>query len=422
MIVLVANARHLDRPLRIFAAASVSLVVWLTIEVGVFASSYSFRVEERNLFYVMPLFVIALLVWIERGQPRPPRATVAAALVAAALPGALPFVQLLSGVNSESDTYGLRPWWYVRNALVGEHSVALIVVVVSILLAAAFLWLPRRYAPWLPAVVAAGFLFVWLPLQLWDYSIPKASIGALFQGIRTGDRDWIDTRVGRDANVAAIWTNRGDKDANAFTIWENEFFNRSVKRVYDIGAPLPGADAMPEAEVKVDQATGQVRGPDGKAIVADYVLTDTSLQLVGKVVGRDRGRDMVLQKVDPPLRVTTRIVGIYPNDTWSGPEVRFVKTDCRGGRLIARVRTDSSLFPKGETVIARGAGRGPKPFRLTKRNPERTIVIPLRPRNGTCSAEFEVTPTAVPRDVLKGNNDPRELGVHFDRLEYRPPR
>ena len=96
LIVLVANARHLDRALRIFSAAAVALTVWLVLEVGVFASAWSQRIEERNLFYTVPLFLIALFAWIERGQPRPPRAAVAAAGVAAALPAAIPFASLIN--------------------------------------------------------------------------------------------------------------------------------------------------------------------------------------------------------------------------------------------------------------------------------------------------------------------------------------
>ena len=61
------------------------------LEVAAFASALSPRVQERNLFYVAPLFLIALLAWIERGMPRPPRAAAVAAVVAAALPGALPY-------------------------------------------------------------------------------------------------------------------------------------------------------------------------------------------------------------------------------------------------------------------------------------------------------------------------------------------
>jgi hypothetical protein len=296
-----------------------------------------------------------------------------------------------------------------------------VVVLAALVLAAAFLWLPRRYAPLLPSVVALGFLFTWLPLELWDYSVPKASIGALFQGIRTGDRDWIDTKVGSDANVAAIWTNRGDTSANAFTIWENEFFNRSVKRVYDIGAPLPGADAMPETELTVDRASGRLQDRGGKPIRANYVLTDSSLELLGEVVGRDRKNDMVLTKVASPVSVTTRIKGIYPNDTWSGGAVRWTKANCSGGTLLAKVRTDSSLFRQGETVVARGAGP-PIDVRLTRRVQSRTLVVPVRVQKGTCIVDFDVTPTQVPADVLPGNTDTRELGAHFDSIRYRPPK
>src|SRR5207245_8904306 len=116
-----------------------------------------------------------------------------------------------------------------------------------------------------------------------------ASVGALFQGIRTGDRTWIDDKVGSDATVAALWTNRG----NPFSIWENEFFNRSVRRVYDLGAPLPGADAMPETKVTIDRGTGVLRTGTGGTIDTPYVLTDNSTELRGPPVARAVGRGRI---------------------------------------------------------------------------------------------------------------------------------
>ena len=181
LIVLIANARHLDGALRAFCAAAAALTVWLTIEVGVFASHWSHRIEERNLFYVAPLFLIALLAWIERGQPKPARAVVAAAGVAAALPGAIPFVGLMN-INSQSDTPFLQPWWYLGDRVAGRGNVALLAVLTSIALAALFLWLPRRYAPALPALVALGFFLTWLPLQLWIHSFPRLSTAAYTTG------------------------------------------------------------------------------------------------------------------------------------------------------------------------------------------------------------------------------------------------
>jgi hypothetical protein len=70
LLVLAFGLRGLGRPQKIFVAAAVSVSFWLVLEVAVFASEQSFRVEERNMFYVAPLFLIALLVWIDRGLPR----------------------------------------------------------------------------------------------------------------------------------------------------------------------------------------------------------------------------------------------------------------------------------------------------------------------------------------------------------------
>ena len=202
LIVLVANARHLDRALRIFSAAAVALTVWLVLEVGVFASAWSQRIEERNLFYTAPLFLIALFAWIERGQPRPPRAAVAAAGVAAALPAAIPFASLMN-ITATSDTPFLQPWWFLGDRWAGQN-VALVAAIVAVSLAAAFLWLPRRYAPLLPALVAAGFLLTWLPLQLWTSSFHRLSAAAYSTGINQ-PRSWIDRLVGaqrgRDTRV-----------------------------------------------------------------------------------------------------------------------------------------------------------------------------------------------------------------------------
>src|SRR6185437_3747299 len=219
-LVLVASARHLDRALRVFCAAAVSLGVWLTLEVGVFASTWSFRIEERNLFYLAPLFLIALLAWIERGQPRPSRAIVAAAGIAAALPGAIPFTGLMN-INAQSDTPFLQPWWYLGDKVAGRSNVALIAVIVSIALAALFLWLPRRYGPVLPALVALGFFLTWLPLQLWIHSFPRLSSASYSTGITAG-KSWIDAAVGRNADVTIVWSGE-----NPYRGWENEFWNRS---------------------------------------------------------------------------------------------------------------------------------------------------------------------------------------------------
>ncbi len=416
-IVLVASARHLDRGVRTFVAASASIVVWLVLEVAVFASHYSGRVEERNLFYVMPLFVIALLVWTERGQPRPPRATIVAAVAAAALPGALPLFTLIGGgnVSALSDTVGLQPWWWLEQRVLQAGAVGLVVVAVAIGLAGCFLFLSRRYAAWLPALVATGFLLTWLPLQLWAFGFPSASLGALYQGIGTGhDRDWIDAAVGRDANVAVL----ASSTRNPFAVQENEFWNRSVRALYNL-APHEFGGAMPERHAVANDQTGVVTWR-GKPVDADYVLTDVSNAVAGRaiahaanVAGGDQ-TPLVLYRVERPLRLTRRISGRYA-DGWSEPVLEWTNTSCTGGSLALELETDFTTFPKGQKVRVTGTTPA-RTIRLTRATSPLAITLPLRPVRGVCRVRFASSPARVP-----GGADTRLLGARFRAIVYHEP-
>jgi hypothetical protein len=413
LIVLVANARHLDRRLRIFSAAAASLCAWLVLEVAAFASQYSHRIEERNLFYLMPLFIIALLAWIERGQPRPSRASIAAAGVAAALPGAIPFLSLLN-ITSQSDTIGLQPWWYVGDALVGRSSVSVVVVLVSLALGALFLWLGPRYAPLLPILVAVGFLATWLPLQLWTHSFPRLASSAYHQGIGA-QRSWIDAAVGRDAHVGVLWSGGND-----LAVWQNEFWNRSIDRVYDLGTPLPGD--MPSIPVTIDQATGALRDGAGRPITEPYVLASSTVDLLGRRIASDPAKGLVLYKVTSPARTTTQVVGLYddPDSPWSSGHVTWRRFDCRGGSLAVQLRSDNQLFTKPQTVVISGT----TPARTLKLAPgaSASLHLPLTPARGVCRVGFLISPTRRPAEVPRLRNpDTRTLGVHFDELRYLRP-
>jgi glycosyltransferase involved in cell wall biosynthesis len=412
LIVLVANARHLDRALRAYCAAAVSLVVFLTVEVGLFASTWSQRIEERNLFYLAPLLLIALLAWIERGQPRPARAAVAAAGVAAALPGALPFLGLMN-INAQSDTPFLLPWWYLGDRVAGRGNVALLAVVVSIALGALFLWLPRRYAPALPVLVALGFFLTWLPLQLWTHSFPRLSRAAYTTGIGDVPQSWIDRKVGRDADVTLVWT--GD---NPYSGWENEFWNRSVRHVYHLGSK-PLLAGVSEQLLTVQEATGLYRDPTGSPVHVQYVLTDPTEQIVGKPVAVDEDKQLTLYRVDGLLRTSTNISGWY-GDTWTGPTVDWLRHACRSGELRVPVRSDPLLFVRTTQRIA--VTGTTKPF-VVQLSPgvKKTIVVPLQPAGGVCRVHFDISPARRPADYpILGNTDPRVLGVLVSGFKYVP--
>jgi hypothetical protein len=412
LLVLAARFKVLEVRERIFVAAALSLSFWLLLEVAVFASEQTGRIEERNMFYVAPLFFVALFLWMERGLPRPyPAATVMAG-VAAALPLVIPYQHLI-GIDAVSDTQALMPLLWLTERGLPLTDVAWVAFGGCALAALAFLLVPRRYALVLPALVLVYFAVSHHPVIA---EHRYRSLQHLFGGIRVAHPDWIDRAVGRDANVSMVFTGVSDK----FSVWENEFFNRSVGTVYTTGPAVPGG--LAQVPLTIDPETGDLRSADGHQVHADYVLTDASLELAGRKVAEDPRTTMIVTRVDGPLREVSFVTGLYPGGTWSRRRVTYRRNDCRGGALDVELQSDTNLFLEPNSVVAHVRGR---PVARAKVWParKRTMRVPLEPEPGTerCVIRFVVAHTAIP-DVVTGglNPDPRPLGIHFNRFDYRP--
>jgi hypothetical protein len=407
LLLLAAMGRSLDRPLRVFLAAALPLAAWLVLEVATFASTWSDRVQERNMSYVAPLFLIALLAWIERGMPRPARATTAVALVAAALPGALPYHSLISE-SAKSDTLALMPLWWLQENVVSSATIPVVVVLAAVAVASAFVFLTPRWALVLPAIVAAWFVFTIERVEDFDHGFHKSSEGALFQGITTGTRDWVDRAVGRDADVAFVFSGKDP----TLTLWENEFFNRSIGPVYDLLQPSMGE--LPEH--KVTQRADGVLVSEGRPVRHSYVLTDTSVPLAGMLVAADEPKRIVLLQTDGLVRIGQRVEGLYRDDTWSGRRVTYTRLRCTGGRVSVDLAGDAKLFGNRPQTVRAAGGK------VTFAQDQRAeLIVPLRPRNGVCRVVFTVDRTAIPAVVRPGNGDGRVLGAHFLAFRYTEP-
>jgi hypothetical protein len=409
-IVLTARARFLDRALQVLLAATIALAFWTLVVVGTFASHFADRIQERNTFALAPLFVILLLAWIDRGAQRPVVVASAAAAAAALLILAIPFDRFVT-TSAVSDTLMLLPWWAIQ---LHWHITWLgwLAFLGAVVFAAAFLFLPRRAALALPLIVLVYWLVAAKPIWYgpYPYGVKQAGAGALFQGIRGAKRDWIDSAVPGDATVAVLWTSRSDR----FTVNQNEFFNRSVGQVYYTVRPTDGGVA--ELPVAVDRRTGAVRVADGSAVRPGYILTDGSVDPDATPVAHDPALGMTVWKVNGPLILAkTRVTGLYPDDTWSGPRVTWSREHCRGGSLTVSLSGDAQLFPDGNTVSTpSGASVHVVP------NKAASLRVPLTPRAGRCVVVFDVAPTAVPSEVIPGSKDDRELGAHFNAFAYRP--
>jgi Dolichyl-phosphate-mannose-protein mannosyltransferase len=410
-IVLVARARSLDAPLQALLAVALSATLWLLLAVSAFASVFAQRIQERNLFVVAPLFLVLLLAWVERGAPRPRVVTIAAAAVAAGLVLAIPFERFIE-TPALSDTLALLPWWNVQDRVTLEW-VAELALLLAAALAAAFVLVPRRWALVLPLVVLAYYAAVFHPIWAGKHGVKQASAGALFQGIRGVPRGWIDAALPEDARAAVLWTGRADR----FTVNQNEFFNRAVGDVYYTRDPTPGG--VGETEVRIDPDDGLVRLPSGRALEAEYLLADGSITPDGEVVARDDLLGTTLWRVGGEVVSTTTIAGLYPNDTWSGPEVTWTRRRCRGGELVVTLKSDPSLFTSRQTVTAMPAGGRVVRVQVEPDEPAE-LRVSLADRPETCVVKFQVSPTAVPAELDPRSDDDRVLGVHFESFDYRP--
>ncbi len=410
LVLLLFQSRGRPRTERAFLAATVSLSFWLVLEVAAFASVNSLRIEERNLAYVAPLFFVALLLWIERGAPRPPLPSLGAGGLAVGLVAAVPFASLI-GLPAISDTPAILPLWSLVTNGVGLGQIRLLVILAAAGVVVLMLVLPRRFLLALPALVLLYFAVSQSPN---DGKYREASAGSLFAGITQAHPDWIDRAVGADARVAVIWSGNTDR----YSIWENEFFNRSLRDFYFTQAPLSGD--LPETALAVDRQSGYMRDPAGRIVHASYVLTDGSVALAGSVIRSDARKGMLLYRVNGLLRQLSRVAGLYPQDTWSGPEVTYTRLACDGGSVTAELASDPALFTRPQTVTALVAGRiagraSVAPAAIVD------LKVPVRPASGLCVVRYTVSPTAVPAQVTHGTNpDPRVLGIHFNRFTYRP--
>jgi hypothetical protein len=405
----------LPRPLRLFGVLAVSIVFWMTLVVAAteshLAAGGTGRIEERNLFHVAPLFLIALVVWVARGLPRAWPAAAVAALIAGGLPGAIPY-DVFANLTALSDTLALIPLWnIVFFGHIQSATLPALVVVCSLAAGLLFLVLPRRVALLPLALVLGWFVLLQVPVER---QMKATSKGVLEQGLG-GRREWIDEQVGGNARVAALWTGNG----NPMTMIQNAFFNRSLHPVLFLDGTAPVTGLVPQLPASIDPATGAVRTAGGDPVRAGYALADPQVEVDGQQVARDPTTGLVLYRV-PNGRVTVRAraAGVYP-DSWTGPEASYTLWHCLGGRLTLGVASQADLFTTPQTVLALSGDRRVGRLRI-RPGQEKSLTVPMRPEGGHCSVTLRISPTAVPAQVL-GTPDSRALGVRLTRFEYRPP-
>jgi hypothetical protein len=341
------------------------------------------------------------LLWSER------TAAAAAAVVSVGLVGAVTYVSFL-GPNNANDSFS----FFTLNSLLDRHWVGLSQIQPAVLAGATvagliFMLTPRRLGAFLPLLALFALALANGPVEK---RIRLASDQSRSGGVQTR-RDWIDRAVGTKPQVATLWTNQ----QTFVTLWDNEFFNRSVGKVYYFNYP---PDGLPETSVNLDPKTGKLIAA-GLPVEARYILVDPTVVVVGKPIASDPGVGMTLYRPAPPLRLRAQIQGVY-QDHWSGPNVLYTAYGCHGGSLKVTLLSDRDLHPRPLKIVAKVGGTEVARFIYEPGLVARTMIVPLTGHAGVCPVTFSI-PTAVPL-ATTGRQDTRALGVRFLRFAYSSKR
>jgi hypothetical protein len=309
-------------PERAFACVTAAALLWIVPQAGFFASRYSGRIEERNMFYVEPLLLLALVAWVARGAPRPPRLTAVAVGIPAALLTAIPLERLFN-VSLLSDTFGLIPLMRVSTLVEGGTDAVRALVALGAVVATLLLVLvPRRLA-----VTTIGTVAMFLALSAWSVAgTLRVQAHATRLETQTPNLNWIDDAVGRNADVPFIFTS--DMVPDPHLLWQTEFWNRSVGDVYGLDAVDP--TGLPTVRTTIDPRGRFVLLDGRRSLSPRYVIAQPSVGIAGERVSSS-GR-LVLYRVRGPLHIGEKLDGVSL-DGWSGTNATYTNYSERPGTV-----------------------------------------------------------------------------------------
>jgi hypothetical protein len=410
---------------RAFLGVTAPAFIFLVTEVGIYASRFSLRIEERNMFAVAPLLFLAFSLWLSRGLPRPLVLTAVAALVPAGLLFALDLKALLN-IGILSDTFGLIPLMRLSGRVDGGvDTVELLMWGGGLAAALGFALLPRRLA----AIVLPLTLGAFLVMS--SYSVfgairnhARATLGLT----NPADPSWIDNRIGTDSEAAYFYGATANLIGEAQIMWQTEFWNRSIGiLIYPGGFPDPAS--LPTRVATFDALTGRITPtPEGGSIAGiSHMVTPATVEPAGELL-EQRGQ-LALYRIAPPMRLATHLGGVSA-DRWMGNFAALTHYDTprRRGRLHVRLSREAwgQESPPGRVAIKVG------PLVTSTGNPTvgepaatrtwtirsgaaRSFVLPTP--NKPFRLEVGVDPTFSPADY--GHPDGRQLGAQLS-VHYVP--
>lgn len=329
------RGREPSRAMRAYLATALSYVAGVVVEVGVFASEHVDQLAERDLIGLAPVVFVGFAAWLQRGAPRPRVATAAVALIALGVLLALPLRDLVQQ-RAIPDAFGLVPLIWLREHA-ADATFELVVWLAAAVVAVAFVLVPRRLVPVLPAVATCALAFASVAAT----REVEQNVAFDQRYLLGGERGWID-RVA-DEPVAYLYF--GERYWNG--VWQTLHWNRRVRHVYTPeGVRLP--PGLPLSVVRIAD-DGRFLLPLAGELPERLLVASSRQRLRGEPISELRQQfleqpGLTLWRLDPPARMDSILTGVRPDGDMHEPAVMRV-WDCGRGRL------ELTLLPKLSTSV-----------------------------------------------------------------------
>jgi hypothetical protein len=390
---------------RAFLALTTAAVAWIVLEAAAFASSYSFRIEERYMFALDAPLLLALVVWLARGLPRSPKLAAVALAVPIAFVVAFPYRHFLTA-EVTNDTFGLVPLWSLTtNNGFSVGDIQLVVAAGAVALVLLFALVPRSKARVAVPLAVGAFLLV-------SSATVFAQVSVLADATRhagglMGNPSWIDRTVGERARVEMLDT--ADL-ADPHVVWQTEFWNRSVRRVFAVTAEDP---SVGDVSAPLDRSGRIVPAlpadsPDSRA---HLIVAARGVNVAGAPIAS--AGQLVLWRISGPPRLTSLVTGVTP-DGWTGATASYTRYVAAHGVKHVIVNLAKPLLPRvaaAHVLVTVGpAGSSTVWERSSVTVPgsaARRVRLPVR--HAPFRVTLSVTPTFSPSQF--GAPDTRTLGV-----------
>jgi hypothetical protein len=294
----------------VFASVAVASAFWLLLEVAYDAAAFDPssthvsrgsgfaglpRIHERYLIYLVPLFLVALVVALPllRGTI-PTRQHLVIAGAAISLPLLIPFGTVVnSGIPIDSFALQIFGRGSGGQIVPIDHP-ALVMLTLSGLIGFAYVRAPARQAGLIAVSITTVALFGLSVLALGRQigHTPPAKLGL------PPHANWVDRIVGHRGDVSLV----GGAGVRRLALEETAYWNRSIGHVYYTCKMAFGQD-FGEAQLTLNRLGGSLRDRSGR-VHTRYAVVPAAFDVPGHVLARDSAGKLVLLA---PLRETLRV-------------------------------------------------------------------------------------------------------------------